>query len=81
MCVKVLTDLRLNKNLLLKMNNFVPERRFFDAVLATMTLVLFIAKCTDELLFFDVTRSVFSSLIDLKLVSSNLFVSLGRLVE
>ena len=51
------------------MNNFLPETDFFDAVLATMTMALLLAKCKDDFLNFDIARFVFSSSIDLKLVS------------
>lgn len=68
-CVDGFTNLQLDESLLLKMNNFLPETDFFDAVLATMTMALLLAKCKDDFLNFDVARFVFSSSIDLKLVS------------
>ena len=62
-------NLQFDENLLLKMNNFLPATDFFDAVLATMTMALLLAKCKDDFLIFDVARFAFSSSIDLKLVS------------
>lgn len=80
-CVDGFANLQLDESLLLKMNNFLPETDFFDVLLATMTMALLLAKCKDDFLIFDVARFVFSSSIDLKLVSWNLLVSLGCLVE
>ena len=68
-CVDGFTNLQLDESLLLKMNSFLPETDFFDAVLATITMALLLAKCKDDFLIFDVARFVFSSSIDLKLVS------------
>ena len=62
-------NLQLDESLLLKIFNFLPETDFFDALLATMTMALLLAKCKDDFLIFDVARFVFSSSIDLKLVS------------
>lgn len=80
-CVKVFTDLRLAGNLLFRMSNVVTERSFFYAILATKTLALLVPLCVHDFMFFDVARSVSSFLINLKLVYSNLLVSLGCLVE